>query len=356
MIKKIVVTLLLSTFLFAGDLIKLLPYKSNEFAPALKQTVSIPFYLKSLADIKMDIYTPDNNLVRTLSAKALKPGEHHLIWDGKDKHGVVVPDEAYALVVTATNTDTNQTIDFRNTGGIVLKNLQTKTNKLGIIKYKLSSPARVLVRAGIENGPMLRMISNWVPKNKGLVRQKWDMKDADNLVDISTLPFGITVSAFSLPKHAIITTHNTQQDYYNYFQSNHFQCNMPSQTKQILQRGNKAISKHSYTCRIQDRDPRLTMQISRVGNDQNTSLLENGKATTVKVMMHPEDEAILEKSKYEVSFFVDFEFTSEEELGFMPISWNFIPNGLKKGEHILTVNVSSFTGQVGLKSFKFMVQ
>jgi len=40
----------------------------------------------------------------------------------------------------------------------------------------------------------------------------------------------------------------------------------------------------------------------------------------------------------------------------MPISWNFNPNGLSKGNHILTVNVSSFTGQVGLKSYKFIIE
>jgi hypothetical protein len=53
---------------------------------------------------------------------------------------------------------------------------------------------------------------------------------------------------------------------------------------------------------------------------------------------------------------VDYQFKSEEELGYMPLSWNYTPNGLTKGEHILTVNISSFTGQVGLKSYKFIVK
>ena len=352
--KKLLLLLLLNTTLFAGDLISLQPYKSNEFSPALKQTFKLYYTLSEDANVTWEIYTPDNNLIRTIKSVDSKKGEHTLEWDGKDANGTIVPNEAYNIVLHAYHDKTKQTLDYRETGCAVLKDLNTKTNKTGNISYTLSSPARVLVRAGIENGPMLRMISNWVPKNKGKVRQRWDMKDKDNLVDISTLPFGITVSAFELPKYAIITTNNKVLDYYTYFKDSNLSCHTLSKDKQLLEKNGKAISKHVYTCRIKDRDPRLYLTMPK--NEQNLSIITNGKPTLIKVSMHPEDEATLEKVKYEVSFFVDFEFTSEEELGFMPISWNFVPNGLKKGEHILTVNVSSFTGQVGLKSFKFIVK
>jgi hypothetical protein len=47
---------------------------------------------------------------------------------------------------------------------------------------------------------------------------------------------------------------------------------------------------------------------------------------------------------------------SEEEMGYMPIGWKYTPNGLKEGEHILTINVSSFSGQVGVKHIIFYVE
>jgi hypothetical protein len=353
---KLFLALLVGGSLFAGELLTLQSYRSNEFSPALGQAFSIPFILKEDAKVKIDIYTPDNNLIKTLSAD-MKRGECSLTWDGKDKKGNVVPDEAYNIVVTAQNSKGSEIIDPRKTGGVVLKDLHTKIDKFGNINYRLSSPARVLVRAGIENGPMLRVISNWVPKNRGKIRQRWNMRDADNLVDISTLPFGITVSAFTLPDHAIITTNNKKTDYYTYFKQNNLLCNIIPKTEQKLKRDGQPISKHYYMCRILDRDPRLYLSMPKNnGKEQNLSVLTNGKPTLVKVTMNPEDEAILEKAKYEVSFFVDFEFVSEEELGFMPISWNFVPNGIDKGEHILTVNVSSFTGQVGVKSYKFILK
>ncbi len=355
--KKLLLLLLLNVTLFAGELMTLLPYKSNEFSPALKQTFKLSYTLSEDANVTWEIYTPDNNLIRTIKADNSKKGEHTIVWDGKDEKGVVVPDEAYNIVLTAKNSTHAQTIDPRLTGGEILEELQTKVDKTGNISYTLSSPARVLVRAGIENGPLLRVISNWAVKNKGKVRQRWSMRDADNLIDIATLPFGVAVSAFSLPKHTIITINNKTLDYYTYFKDQNLSCNTLPKEKQLLEREGKAISKHIYACRIKDRDPRLYLSMPKNNEkEQNLSVLTNGKPTLVKVSMHPEDEALLEKAKYEVSFFVDFEFISEEELGFMPISWNFVPNGIKKGEHILTVNVSSFTGQVGVKSYKFILK
>ena len=349
--------MLLNVMLFGDELISLLPYKTNEFSPALKQVFKLSYILSEDANVTWQIYTPDNNLIRTIRSNNIKKGKHTLTWDGKDDSGTVVPDEAYNIVLTAKSKTKMQIVDPRFTGGTILKDLHTKIDRVGNINYTLSSPARVLVRAGIENGPMLRMISNWVPKNRGKIRQRWNMKDNDNLIDFSLLEFGISVSAFALPKYAIITTNNKTINYYSYFKKQHFSCNTLPKEKQLIERDGKAISKHFYMCRIQDRDPRLVFGMPKTAiNIKGIPLVKNDVPTYVKVTMNPEDESILEKVKYEVSFFVDYAFASEEELGFMPISWNYIPNGLKRGEHILTVNVSSFTGQVGVKSFKFMVQ
>ena len=356
MTKKLLLLLLLNSVLFAKDLLTLLPYKSNEFSPALKQTFTLSYTLNEDANVTWDIYTPDNTLIRTIK-KESKKGEGRLVWDGKDSKGTIVPDEAYNIVLAAKNNTHSQTIDPRFTGGEVLKDLQTKIDKTGNISYTLLAPARVLVRAGIENGPMLRMISNWIPKNRGKVRQRWNMKDADNLIDISTLNFGVSVSAFTLPEYAIITTNHKNLEYYSYFKDNNHSCNTIPKNEQLLEKEGKAISKHFYMCRITDRDPRLYLSMPQnTEKEHNLSVIKNGKPTLIKVSMNKEDEATLEKAKYEVSFFVDFEFSSEEELGFMPISWNFVPNGIKKGKHILTVNVSSFTGKVGLKSYPFYVK
>jgi hypothetical protein len=351
--KKIVTIILLGVSLFAGEIVEMIPYKNSEFAPSLKESFPIEFELKKDAKVEIDIYTPDNNLIRTITSKSLKRGKQKIVWDGKDNNGTIVPNEAYNIVLKADK----EILDFRKTGGTVVKDLKRNIDRQGRISYKLSKPSRVLIRVGIENGAMLKVVSNWTPKNRGKVLQRWSMRDIDNIVDISTLKYGVSISAFELPDYAIITTNNKKENYTTYFQRKNFSCSNTPIKKQLLVIGDRRVSKHFYACRIKERDPRLSLNISNAKvNKNNLPILSNGKRTLVKVNMNPEDEEILEKVKYEVSFFVDFEFSSEEELGYMPISWNFNPNGLKKGEHILTVNVSSFEGQVGVRSLRFLVE
>ena len=353
--KIIIITVLMTLNILAGEIIEMLPYKHHEFSPILKQHFQIPFTLKKEAKVTVEIYTPDNTLIRTLQSRSLKEGEQSVVWDGKDSHGTIVPNEAYNIVLIAQSSDQKEVIDPRMSGGEIIKNLQTKLTKQGSIVYHLSAPSRVLVRAGIENGPMLRVISNWIPKNSGKVLQRWNMRDVDNMVDISHLKFSVSVTAFALPKYTIITTNNKKLNYFEYFTQNGFTCPTIDQEEQLLIRDDKGISKHFYSCRIQDRDPRVNLEIPNAPKKE-VPILQNGKQTLIKVTMHPEDEAIFEKAKYEVSFFIDFKFSSEEELGYMPISWNFNPNALKKGEHVLSVNISTFQGQVGVRSLKFLVE
>lgn len=109
--------------------------------------------------------------------------------------------------------------------------------------------------------------------------------------------------------------------------------------------------------RTADRDPQLNIVLPDTIQKSTNGLpvLQNDMPVPVKVTMAAEDEEFMAETKYEVSFFVDLEFKSEEELGFMPITWLWSPNNLTTGEHILTVNVSGFRGPVGVKSIKFLI-
>ncbi|MCB1663983.1 MAG: Ig-like domain-containing protein [Pseudomonadales bacterium] len=77
--------------------------------------------------------------------------------------------------------------------------------------------------------------------------------------------------------------------------------------------------------------------------------------TTVMVDIPKADKKVLEESLFEVGFFVDGEFVSEEEQGYVPFTWNFDPRRFGPGEHVLTVNISGFSGQVGSASLLFSV-
>ncbi len=71
--------------------------------------------------------------------------------------------------------------------------------------------------------------------------------------------------------------------------------------------------------------------------------------------MDEKDALRMEKVKYEITFFDDLDFISEEESGYVPISWVFVPKG-EEGTHMLSVNIASFKGHVGLKSIAYIIK
>jgi hypothetical protein len=48
--------------------------------------------------------------------------------------------------------------------------------------------------------------------------------------------------------------------------------------------------------------------------------------------------------------FADNELLAEAERGYLPLTWRWDLQNLPPGEHVLTVNISSFGGQVGVTS------
>jgi len=337
---------ILISLLFSEDLIILKKYDKSSFSPVKNEKFNIYFKLNAPAKVILRIYTPDGNKIRQIEKK-FKKGEHFIVWDGKDQWGDIVPDEAYSINISAINNKKSQTLSFDNTGGEILKNLNSKYDRFGNIYYKLSKPARVLIRAGILNGPMLSVISNWIPKDKGYIRQYWDLKDKDGVVNFSTIPFVISVSAFALPDFSIITYGNNKIDYLTYYENHNFKCNKKSSNFKP-QINEKNISYHYYLCRIDDVDPKVSIKIPNV--------IKNDKRVRIKVLMDKKDEKEFNTIKYEVSFFVDFKFVSEEEMGYVPLTWSYLPNSLSPGEHIMTVNITAFNGKVGVKNIKFKVQ
>jgi hypothetical protein len=350
-------TLLLATagFIRAENPVQLLPYKKSEFSPALSEHFVLPLRLTREGNVTIEILGPDSQVLRRIDAGVLSPGLHSVQWDGKDRWGDVVPDEAYLPRIIFRDGNRSYRLDFRNTGGEVLQNLDRHLDRFGRIRYHLSRPARTLVRIGVENGPLLKVLSNWVPRAAGEIRQRWNFIGSGG-VDMHDAPFVAAISAFALPEHSIITTNNRKEDYLSYFKRHGFICTPPAQlTPEMLHRNGKKISPHFYACRIDERDPKITM---RLGDNPRhaPAILSNNRPINVHVSMSRDDAALMDGKQYEVSFYLDYRFLSEAEQGYLPLSWRFLPNNIKPGRHILTVNLSAFDGKVATRSLTFTLQ
>jgi hypothetical protein len=75
------------------------------------------------------------------------------------------------------------------------------------------------------------------------------------------------------------------------------------------------------------------------------------KDVRVSVDLHPDDRWLMQEQLYEVAYFVDGDFVSEEENGYVPIAWQWNTGMLPAGEHLLT-HLTGFTGRVGTRTIK----
>ncbi|MGI2030384.1 FlgD immunoglobulin-like domain containing protein, partial [Endozoicomonas acroporae] len=320
----------------------------------------IPFVTKEAGKVSINLYSPDGDLVKTLKSGPLPAGAHTLAWDGKDASGLLVPDESWSVVATLnTEQGETRTDDPRQySGGEVFENIPVSFGESHAIHYELPRPARVLVRAGVKGGPMMRSMLNWKPRTAGSNVTRWSGFDADRLIDLrSSERLAVMVTAFALPEYSIITTGNQESDYRAWKEQQPTQSKLPVNVadQQLLERDGRRISRHFYATREEEIDPRISVRLvgDLPANAEGLPIIAG--AVNIRVDMHEEDIESLQQSLFEVAFFTDFDFVSEEEQGYVPLTWRYDPGGLEPGRHILTVNVSGFKGQVGVKSIPFYV-
>ncbi|WP_158307448.1 FlgD immunoglobulin-like domain containing protein [Methylomonas methanica] len=331
-----------------------------EFSPSRGETYSVPVQLQAnVASVSLSVYTSDGELVKTVTrTDGLEIGLNQLVWDGKDDSGTVVPDEAYIPVLTVeTESGEKQIIDPRTySGGELVEKVPVEITPDQEIAYSLPASCRVLIRAGIKGGAMLRNLSSWQAKGAGKNVQHWDGKDQNGLIDIRKEPnLGVLVIAFKLPENAILTYGNQELDYRAYRLAKHWEDKVLAPEKMQTSRNGTAISPHYYAPRAFDAVPdvSLTLQETLKKTPDGVAQIKLNSPVAVKADIAPQDRWMMKQSLYEVAFFVDHEFVAEEEQGYVPLTWQWLPQQITPGRHLLTVNISGFSGKVGVASVLF---
>lgn len=343
----------------AGELVEFGDFSKTEFIPSQGEQFKFPIRLKVPAAIELDILTSDGDLVRRInSPQDWGPGDKELSWDGKDTDGLIVPDEAYIpLLIAQTQDNRQETLDPRlYSGGETVDNLKVDTAASGDISYTLPAASRVLIRVGIKDGPMIRSLANWAPRGAGKNVQRWNGFDQDQLMDLRRHPrLSVLVMAFRLPEYSILTVGNTETNYRSYRQKKGWSEQIITSLPVKLERNGQRLSRSYFSQRFKDQEPRLLLSLVEPHPLTGESVPIIDKPVTVRVDIPEEDRWLVQEGLYEVAFFVDQEFVSEEEHGYVPFSWRWTPSGLKAGRHILTVNISGFGGKVVARSLLFEI-
>jgi len=339
-----------------GTLLLDVKTSKTSFNPSLGEEVALYYHLSKPAKITVHVYDPDHGLIRMLAAeKNVNAGEQTIIWDGKDPDGNLVPDEAYFFTIMAEDeSGVKEIYDPITFSGGVEHDITTAdiNPQSQTITYKMPEMGRVMIRMGIQGGPLMNQLVDWKPRVKGMITEYWNGKDKDNLVDLHNHPkFKMIVTYFTLPENSVIAFGNKTQTYRDYKKSITVERPVKTKRPSSVQR----VSPHFRLPRTLDYSPTLNVTfVNNKGTDSDGAIIISEK-TLVKVELDEQDKLIFQNQQFEICFFLDYEFYAEDEAGYTPFNWVWDLSNVDKGEHVLTVNISGFKDQIGVLSRKVRV-
>jgi len=325
------------------------------FNPSLGEKLALDLELKKPADVTVRVYDADWREAAILADNVpMLVGKSTLLWDGRDLDGIVVPDEAYFFTVEAQSADGAREVYDPTvfSGGEEADIIDAKIDPLtGTVRYRLPKMARVSIRVGITGGPLLKTLVDWKPRPAGEVTEYWDGKDNDGLIDVhGHSDKRMIITYFTLPENSVITFGNKQDGRASTDRSKRPK---KQETKTGLEK-EKKISPHYRIPRQQDVSPEIVVGFpNKKGEEQGTVLL-SGRAI-VHVDLDGVSKKHLQNTKFEIVFFLDGRFYTEEETGYAPYNWVWDTSQVDEGTYLLTVNLSSFKDQIGVKTRKVKV-
>jgi len=326
-----------------------------QFNASNGESLTIFFSLNQDSKITIRIYDPDHGLIRYLAHdKECKKGTNKEIWDGRDDHNDIVPDEAYFITIEAQSGKFRTTYDptMFSGGEEIYLNTAQIDQEAGTVNYFLKKATRVLFRAGIENGPLLITVDDWKPRPKGENTVYWNGIDDTGKIRITSLPnFIMTVGGFELPENSVIAYGDKTTTYIEYRERV-----KPKETKERgnLKRGGAALSRHYFIDRNRDRSPKVEIRFPSAANEQTLPQLKD--RVIVQVDLSQEDKKYFTMNQFEIVFAVDGQYFMEETNGYVPYNWSWDTTQFPDGEHFLTVNVASLNDQIGASSRKVVIK
>lgn len=323
------------------------------FNPTVGESSILRFELETDTESKVLVYDPDGGLIRTLPVGVGQGDKQRQItWDGRDDSGQVVPDEAYTFVIERAD---GLVYDPTSSSGGEVDDIRNPTfDDAGAVGYTLPAAARVLIRLGVRNGPMYRTLVDWKPRPAGKVTEYWDGFDTDQLVKLrGREDFTALVTYATLPDATVITYGNSAETYRDY---------KLGRGKERPQRPERPVGENAKQRFRPDllvppawaRAPQVAMTFPDVPEPDAVPAVKH--AVNVRIDVAEGDKPRLMEDQFEVLLFVDGQFVAEAERGYLPLNWKWELNQFPPGEHILTVNVSSFKGQVGVVSRKVRLE
>lgn len=339
----------------APDLVDRVSVHPWSFDPTVGATTEIAYTLATAARVTLSIYGPNHELVaRPLVKQPREAGTHREAWDGRDATGAIVPDEAYYPVIEAASEDGVGRYDPVATSGgerVNPRDIHFRPDE-GTITYVLPRPSRVLVRAGLDPGPMLATPVNWLPRGPGLTTERWTGHDQEGLRSFGSDPDALViVQAYALPDASVITFGNRDVTYRERFLE--WGAEQPIRTGTEREAGLEALASPHWGQPVHlDKDPAITVTFPEepggARRDPDDTVRLAGDEVIVRIEVpDPDTRRFLREQRFELVAFVDDERIDEAEQAHLPFNWSWDLSTLEPGEHWLTLNLVTFRQHVG---------
>lgn len=327
------------------------------FSPDKDPGVKIAYQLSKDAFVTVKLYNDRDIRIRTLIKNvSASAGSHSAVWDGKNDKGELLPSGFYIYTIEAECEGGEKTRydPADETGGILLTVRKSFLDmEKGEISYIMPKAGMVRIRAGIKDGPHLRTITDWHPREGGRIIENWDGKDKSGLIDLFRVPEReVYVFAYSLPDNCVILKSGLT-DKGNAFVSETLPEYRPKKKIDPNLKYKHALHEKSL-CHEPEFEVAFPKTLSQTAD--GTPVLSGNEPVPVKVTISERDRHHLESARFEVMFFVDTVFIFEDEEGFTPFTYMWNTKGLSPGEHVLTVNIMSYDDHCGVESRKVIIR
>jgi len=329
------------------------------FNPTRDESISLSYELKQAVTVTVNVYDPDHGFVCGLKEhEKQEAGKYTVTWDGRDLGGIIVPDEAYYFVITASGESGEKEVydPTITSGGEHIDVASPNVQRDGIVSYMLPRAARVRLRVGVENGPLIATPVDWKPRAAGRVVEQWNMKDSEGVVDLrNRKDWKVALVAFSLPDTSMIAYGNKQLSYRSYKLGP--AKGRPTKPERSREVASARISEHWAIPRVVDRAVPIKVDILSKETVLEGNPCRVRDSVVLRVTVPDEvDRRFLESQGCEIMFFVDMLLVAEIEQAYMPCNWPWDLSNIASGEHVLTVNLASFRDQIGAASRQVIVE
>ena len=246
------------------------------------------------------------------------------------------------------------------------------------MSYSVPQPARITIRAGIHQGPLLKTIVDWKAMAPGEYTAAWDGLDETGQIRVMDEANSILyVTGFRLPENTIIVE-GSGVEYSSYKEEGARRVSsgaggltLASVRSAALERKDKDISPRYLVRRAFNEAPKFKVSLAKGGTNRLMEANSGGESETVgladmptadvsgeiKLKMDVASESMRSFNEYrhEIVVFVDNERFDEEESAYTPYTYSLNTRALANGEHSISINLVNLSGPIGSYSFRINV-